>query len=1059
MRYENWHKHTKYSNIMTPDSIISIEDIARRAVELGHKTISTVEHGYAGNVFEYFDVAKKYNLKLIFGVEFYYVNDRFEKDRTNTHLLIMAKNNSGKKQLTNLISEANKTGFYHKPRIDKALLFSLNPSDVVVTSACIGSPFNVYKDENLFIECHNYFKENFYLEIHDNTNIKQVEYNKVLLDIHNKYKIPFVFATDTHYIYEDDAKYRDLLLKGKGIIYPEEDGFIMDYPTHEQIFERFQKQGVFTREQVESALINTCIVDDFEEIEMNKEIKMPSIYPNLNHEGKIEKLKKIINHEWKIDRENIPKEKHQKYIDAIKFEMDIIEKTHTEDYFLLNYPIIKRAKELGGVLTRTGRGSAPSFYLNKLLGFTEVDRLDAPITLYPTRFMSISRILETKSLPDIDFNTSEPKPFIQATKEILGEDNCYWMVAYGTMQDSEAFRNLCRAYEIPQNEFNEVAKDLDSHRKNPKWKDIIEESKRFIGVIDSISPHPCANLLLSTPISEDVGVIRVGGEFCALIDSDTSDYWKYLKNDYLTVTVWNIIAEGFKTVGKPIPDVRELSRLVEGDNDVWELYEKGLTATLNQTGTDSGTPQIVQYKPKSIRELSGWVSAIRPSFSSMKSYFLNRQSFSYDIPEFDKILTESDNFILYQENIMATLIYAGFPEDETYGLLKAIAKKKEGIIEPIHDRFIKGFVNKTGSEEQALKVWKILEDAVGYGFNSSHAYSVALDSVYGAYLKAKFPLDYYSVVLNVYQNDTKITSKILKELNHFDIQVLPIQFGKSTSTYKKDSENNAIYKGIASIKFLNAKVAEELYKLSQEKDYTDWIDLLVDIVEKTSADTRQMEILIRLDFFKQFGEKEILLEVYKTMVDKKKADTELYPEFADKTEVEIKTKKNRKTKEVTTEEVIKTIKRPLKYDVKLKENTKLKRLNNLYDYYEVVKLNPPKKIELYEQISFEKENLGYAHSTYPTVADNIVLVMDINTKYTPIVTLYKVKDGQEIRVKINKKLFWDKNDYQMLYKGDVVKILDVEEKNGWKKVDNKWVEDENKKELHLKKCKILKRIK
>lgn len=400
MRYENIHKHTKYSNIFTPDCIISPEDIAKRAVELGHKTISTVEHGYAGNVFEYYDIAQKYGLKMIFGVEFYYVKDRFKKDGTNAHLLILAKNNYGKKQLTKLISEANRTGYYKKPRIDESLLFSLNPEDVVVTSTCIMSPYNLYQDESFITNCYDYFKENFYLEIQCHTHIKQIEYNKRLLDLHKKYNIPFIFATDTHYIYEEDAKYRDLFLKGKKIFYPEEEGFVMDYPDPEKIFQRFEQQGVFTREQIESALRNTWIVDDFEEIKMNKEIKMPSIYPNWTHEQKIEKLKSIINEEWKKDRQHIPKERWDKYIDAIKFEFDIIEKTKMEDYFLLNYEIIKRAKEKGGILTRTGRGSAPSFYINKLLGFTEIDRLEAPITLYPTRFMSISRILETRSLPD-----------------------------------------------------------------------------------------------------------------------------------------------------------------------------------------------------------------------------------------------------------------------------------------------------------------------------------------------------------------------------------------------------------------------------------------------------------------------------------------------------------------------------------------------------------------------------------------------------------------------------------------------------------------------------------
>lgn len=139
--------------------------------------------------------------------------------------------------------------------------------------------------------------------------------------------------------------------------------------------------------------------------------------------------------------------------------------------------------------------------------------------------------------------------------------------------------------------------------------------------------------------------------------------------------------------------------MVEGDAKVWDLYKDGIVATLNQAGTASGKPQVMQYSPRSIRELSGWVSAIRPSFSSMKAYFLNREPFSYGIPTFDKILESSDNFVLYQENIMATLVFAGFEEGETYGLLKAIAKKKEGIIEPIRDEFIQGFINKIGEEQ------------------------------------------------------------------------------------------------------------------------------------------------------------------------------------------------------------------------------------------------------------------------------------------------------------------------------------------------------------------------
>ena len=1026
LRYENVHKHTYYSNIMTIDSVISIEDIAKRAVELGHKTLSTVEHGYAGNIFEYYEVAQKYNLKLVFGVEFYYVHDRFEKDRTNAHLLIMARTNKGKRQLTKMISTASTTGFYHKPRIDKSLLMELSPEDVLVTSTCIASPYNLYKDECFIKDCYEHFGDSFYLEIHDNTNHMQVTYNKMLLEMHNKYGIPFIFATDTHYIHEEDAKWRDLLLRGKEIIYPEEEGFILDYPTSDQIFERFEKQGVFTQEQVEDSMRNTWVVETFEDIVIDKEIKMPSIYPDLDHKSKVKELKKIINEEWKKDREHIPVSKHKEYLEAIKFEMDIIEKTSTEDYFLLNYPIIKKAKEKGGVLTNTGRGSAPSFYLNKLLGFTEVDRIDAPITLYPTRFMSVSRILETRSLPDIDFNTADPKPFVEATKEILGEDNCYYMTAYGTMQESGAFRLLCKAKGMVQDQYNEVGKNLDSYRNHAKWKDIIKESEVFIGVIDSVSPHPCANLLYSKPISEEIGLIRTGGGkkpivYCAIIDSDTAEAFKYLKNDYLSVTVWKIIAEGFKAIGQPIPDVRELSRMVDGDEDVWMMYEKGLTATLNQTGTDSGTPQVMQYKPKSIRELSGWVSAIRPSFASMKHYFLNRRKFSYGIDEFDALLKESDNFILYQENIMTALVYAGFPEDITYGLLKAIAKKKEGIIEPIHDKFIKGFVEKTGSEEQALKVWKILEDAVGYGFNSSHAYSVALDSVYGAWLKAKHPLEYYAVVLNIHQGDTAQTADIMSELDYFGIKVEQIEFRKSRGVYSADHETNTIYKGIASIKAMNEKVAEELYEMSQGKEYNSFIELLLDIVHNTCANKTHIETLIRLDFFSEFGQVSKLMKIYTAFREGKDKDG-----------------------------------KGIHYSKDHVDKTKIKRIEILTDLEREIMAEPPDKIDLFGQVSFERDVLGYAITKIKNVSEDFALVIDVNKKYTPKITLYNVSTGKESIVKVSKKKFY-KNDGMddWLYVGDIIKVLGLEEKPAWKKTDDGFEEDESRKDIHLHKCKIV----
>lgn len=1030
LEYENNHSHSHYSNIYTPDCIIKKSDIALRAVELGQETLSMVEHGYFSDLYETLDVANEHGLKLIFGSEFYFVKDRHSKDKANSHLLLLAKNINGQKSLKKAMSEANVTGFHGKPRLDEELLFSLPPDDVVVTTACIASPINKYGDEyaEYFIKkCKKYFGGNFYLEVQPHTNIKQVEFNKKLSKWRKKFGVEMILGIDSHYIYKDDAGKRDLFLKGKKIEYPEEEGFIIDYPTVDMVVSRMVEQNTLSEEEIVEAFNNSLVTRDFEGVYMDKEIKMPSLYPELTHEEKVAKLKEILNDAWVLDRVHIPKEDWGEYIEAIKFETQIIADTKMEDYFLMNEPIIKKAvQEYGGVLTRTGRGSAPSMYINKLLGFTEVDRLRAPITLYPTRFMSKSRILETKSLPDIDFNTADPHPFIRATKDFLGEDNCYFMVAYGKMKGSGAFRNYARALGYSQEEFNYVGKNLEQFEHDKKWGQIIEDSKMFLGVIDSIAPHPCACLLLSQPISEEIGIIRTENEFACLIDSGMSDKYKYLKNDYLTVTVWEIIAKVFDEIGKEIPDIRTLEALVKDDEDVWSLYSNGLVSTLNQAGTDSGKPQVMQYRPHSSRELSGWISAIRPAFSSMKHYFLNRLPFSYGIPEFDALLKDSDNFILYQENIMRALQYAGFSEDETYSLLKAIAKKKDGIFdETIYERFIDGFVEKTDSKDNALKVWQIMEDAVGYGFNSSHAYSMAMDSLYGAWLKAHYPLEYFTVALNINQDKVKIQSELINELPYFGITLASAKFGVSQSQYVYDKDSNTIYKGLKSIKYISEKVGQEMFELGKRNTHTDFIDFLIEIVENVDINTRQMSILIKLGFFEDFGEINQLSEIYDVFVGRK-----------------IKKAPRKASPLISRDLAMKSI----SYSNKHKDSTKAQRIALNREYAKLVFKADKKQLPLFtliHRIKHEIEYLGYPSVVMPELKNKeTYFVVEVNDKYTPVLTLYNIASGATRHLRVIKAKFFA-NGEARIREGNIITLFSdsIVQKPKNVLVDGKWEKD------------------
>lgn len=544
MRYNNFHKHTHYSNIRTLDCISKPEDYCKRAVELGHTTYFTTEHGFQGNIFEAQTLCEKYGLKPIYGVEAYYVDDMEDRSsRVNYHIILIAMTAKGQKQINKIMSVANTKGFYYKPRIDLNCLLSLDPDDVVVTTACVaGRMFKEDWYEKFFVPVHDHFKDHFFLEVQAHVHPVQTEYNKKIMAVSRKYGVPIIHANDSHYISEEDAKYRDLFLKAKGIYYEEEDGFVLDYPDSSIILERYKKQGVLTEDEAVKALQNTLIFDNAESVYTDKEFKIPCISKdilmrelNITEEDTADKnkiLQIIVKRAWQKEKQNIKAELIPEYEKAIYYEMDIIKNCGMAEYFILDHIIVKKAvSRYGAVLTRSGRGSAVSFYINKLLGLTEVDRLKAPITLYPTRFMSAERILSSRSLPDIDLNFASVEPVVRASKDILGDAGIYYMVAYKPLQESSAFRLWCKANGYNINEYDDIAKNLDDYSDDKRWGHIINDSKVFRGVIESIAPSPCSFLLLDKPISDEVGLVKVGDVVCCALDGYNCDCYKYLKND------------------------------------------------------------------------------------------------------------------------------------------------------------------------------------------------------------------------------------------------------------------------------------------------------------------------------------------------------------------------------------------------------------------------------------------------------------------------------------------------------------------------------------------------
>ena len=1011
MKYNNYHKHDHVSNIFIPDVVVKTKDYLARAKELEHDTYFTTNHGSGGDVFESLTLCKQENIHCKFGVEGYIVPDPLEKDKRNYHIILIPTDNVARKKLNKITSHASFEGYYYRPRIFIDDLLKLNKNDLFITTACIAG---LLRDEDsinkIFIPLVQHFGKNVMLEVQNHNDPEQIRVNKLALEYADIYGLDLIAANDSHYIYPYQAEERQQFLVGKGINYGTEDTFLLDYPSGDEMLERFVKQGVLQRERAIQAIEKTRIFDVCEDINIDKEIKMPSAYPSMTEDEKIAELKRHINKKFKqikVD-DKISKEELPHYIQGIKDEMKVIENTkvlHTADYFLLNEKIVDLAtNRYGGVLTRTGRGSCGGFYINRILGMTQLDRFRSKIKLYPERFMSEARLLENHSSPDIDYNVVSQEPFIKATKEILGENGCYPMIAYGTMQLGEAFRNVCRSHGLNYDEYNEVAKNIENYEKSSKWSALIDEAKIYIDTIISASVHPCAFLLDNKDLTEEYGVVKVGDAFCVMITSGEADEYHCLKDDFLIVVVWKLISETFELIGKPIISVKEL--LDNVDDKVWKLYENGLTCTLNQTDGDWATKLIKTFKPRNAWDLAMFAACLRPFFEPWRDGFVRRENYTTGSRYLDEVLKGTKSYILYQECLMQYFEWLGVAPAESIGLIKKISKKKikESDFKNLEERIKKNWIEKTGSIDDFYEVWKMVQSCMAYGFCSAHALAVGIDNLYGAYLKANYPYEYYTIALNNYIGDEDRTNRLTDELKYFGITIKDIKFGKCSGEYTLNREEKAIYKGVGSIKFINPALGDELYTL-RDNHYDSFIDLLKDIREKTTVNSKQLDILIKLDFFSEFGDIRKLLktvEIYNLLTGKKQMSKAKITEL--ELPLELFLAHGKETKSLVKELDIDVI------------------MNELIS--EAVK-DPTLRADDIDKIKWQIELLGYSNLTIPKANKRMYVVQSVASKKTlTIIQIYEVFSGKTREVKA-----WNRQLHEDLKQGDIIDIYKIKKDN------------------------------
>lgn len=1023
---ENYHCHKDFSNTSTPDCAESIENYAKRVHEFNTKCLFSGEHGSQGNQFQVYKVAESEKLKYIHSSEVYWVKNRLEKDRANCHMIIAAKNAEGRGDINFALSIANEDGYYYKPRIDLELLFNIPKDNVIVTSACVAG-WNYEDAEDIWIKIHNYFGDNFFLEVQYHNTEKQKKLNEKILRIARENNIQIICGLDSHYVKDENSVKRDQILKYKNVNYPDEDGWYMDYPDTQTVIKRFKEQGVLSDEEILRAIMNTNVfASECEEIVLDRKFKIPSVYKGKTYDEKCKIYKNILNVAYSKE-----KEKSKEKADGIRYEAKEVMEAGVVDYFLTSKAIVDEAvNNQGGILTTTSRGSAASFITNKLLGLTTVDRFNADIPIYPERFLTKERVLAGQ-MPDIDLNVATQEPFVKAAKKLLGEHGCYPLMAIEKLKEKAAWQLYAGANDVRPEDANQISKYLDEYNKALKYADddekedihvedyipeeyieLFKQSNEYQGITINLKVHACGHFIFDGDIRREVGLISAVSEttgkrtICAAIEGGFLDEFGYVKEDFLIVDSVYLTYKFFHSIGMEVPTFDELRKMIDGDKATWDIYAKGITCCVNQCEKEATTNRVKKYKPQNLAELSNFIAAIRPGFASLLNTFLNREPYTTGETKIDSLLEDTSHFMIYQESIMKVLSFLKLAMGETYGVIKSISKKKlkgekkENLLSELNTAWLDEFNNT----DNFNNVWNVIEDSARYAFNSPHAYSMGGDSAYQAWFKAHHTATFYEVAINHYQEKNKkdkIDALVKEAIKFYGYKLGNYEFGTDNRTVTIDEEKKLIYPNLSSIKRFGEGVSQTLYELGQ-KQYKDFVKVLTALFSN-SINKTIVDKLIKIDYFRKYGDINTLLAI-----------TKYYDVlYGAKTISKDKAEKNGLPFELLSKYGNETAKQFNKID-------SLGLLNELIGEI------PYRELTLKEKLDNQREVLGIVTDYDPNADKRLYYVSELDVKKSVVnIALYEIFSGKTREVKMWTSQY-NKNPFSL---GNILYIISLDKKH------------------------------
>ncbi|HSW64814.1 MAG TPA: DNA polymerase III subunit alpha [Dissulfurispiraceae bacterium] len=872
------HVHTEYSLL---DGAIKIDELVQQAVQYKLPAVAITDHGGLFGAVEFYKKATKAGVKPIIGCEVYIApGSRLDRQKANIdglsdeaafHLILLARNRDGYRNLCRLVTKAYLEGFYYKPRIDKDLLEQFS-GGLIGLSACLKGevPFYLAHDRwELARERALWYKrvlgpDNFYLEIQSNGLAEQIDVNWKLIQLSQELHIPLVATNDCHYLRQEDTRAHDILLcigTGKTV----NDEKRMSFGTDQCYFKSPQEMKAAFADMPEAIQNTVKIAErcnfDFElgkpllpKYEVPEGYTPGTYLEELALKGVLKKL-----------RTELPKN----YQDRLDFELKVIRKMGFASYFLIVWDFIKHAKT-NGIPVGPGRGSAAGSLVAYGLGITEIDPIRYHLLF--ERFLNPDRV----SMPDIDvdFCKDRRQEVITYVQDKYGKESVAQIITFGTLASKAAVRDVGRVLHIPYADVDRIAKliptgpdvkSLDHALKlepqlkelydnDPQVREMIDIAKRLEGLSRHASTHAAGVVIAPEPLTNYTALYKQPSEdvVTTQFDMGSVEAVGLLKFDFLglkTLTIIDKTLQFLKQQGREL----DISEIPLDDDKTYALLSSGESTGIFQLESAGMRDILVKMHPNVIEDLIALVALYRPGpiGSGMIDEFIKRKKgevpIEYDLPQLSEVLAETYGIILYQEQVMmiANKI-AGFSMAQADVLRKIMGKKKPDEMAKQKEGFVIGAVAKGIPEQKAGALFELIAKFAEYGFNKSHSAAYGYVAYQTAYLKAHYPVEFMTANLSADMGDTDRIVILIEECRKAGIEVMPPDMNESDREFK--IVGSSIRFGLEAVKGVGSAAIEIMISERSKAPFATFEDFM-SRVDGKKVNKKVIESLIKSGAF------------------------------------------------------------------------------------------------------------------------------------------------------------------------------------------------------------------